>query len=246
MRKIFRVFFVVGFTALFGTGVASAEPILQEVIDSITRAPIFGDSSIDVSTAALGDLSDSYWGITASGATVSTLIVEWAGYATYNKFGIFDRNEPNKKVEIFSGAASEGEQAIISIALDGSIYRNFSPTTANFSGNSFGYYLENRPGDIFYSDTSLNTDEFDHMLAIAGNNLDTVQLPGWSPGVWTDSEYILAFEDLFGGGDKDYNDFVVMVESVNPAPVPEPATMFLIGTGLIGLAGFGRRKLKKK
>jgi len=34
--------------------------------------------------------------------------------------------------------------------------------------------------------------------------------------------------------------------NLNASPVPEPATMFLLGTGLIGLAGFGRKRFRKK
>ena len=50
-----------------------------------------------------------------------------------------------------------------------------------------------------------------------------------------------AFSPDWGGGSRVYD---VYAEST--APVPEPTTMLLLGSGLIGLVGFGRKKFFKR
>jgi len=99
----------------------------------------------------------------------------------------------------------------------------FTPTTP-----TYGYYLKSPDGIFLTQAGNFNTGDpnFQH-FAIFEEDSNT---------------YWIGIEDLLGGGDKDFNDMVV---KITPAAVPEPATLLLVGCGLIGLAGLGRKKFKK-
>ena len=104
--------------------------------------------------------------------------------------------------------------------------------------DAFGFYFSwNNGSNIYYSEDDLNADPSFLAFLGKGNNVDIAGQTGNDANHW-----YAAMEGW--GGNVDFNDIVVQLESVQP--VPEPGTVLLLGIGLIGLAGLGRKKLMKK
>ena len=240
---------LIGVVALMASASAFATPVtlggespdLQSVINSL-----YSNAGTPLSQAPDVNLNQvvesGQFKIEASGGSVSTMVIEVAGNAGTNTFGIYDVTDPSRYLELFSGAGSAGDQAFLSVN-DTFKFSLIGGGSAQFNGSTFGYYLRTAAGQTFYSEASRNGGD-DHMVAFQGDG-DTIKLPNRPAGAWGSSSYIQAWEDVvLGSSDRDYQDMVIYVESVSP--VPEPGTVALLGLAGLGLAFSRRRKSEKK
>ena len=156
-----------------------------------------------------------------AGSIPVAMVVEVAGSASVNTFGIYNIADPSRKIQVFAGADTGGA------------------TTAFVSPYAtFGFYLINPAlGFTWYSDSSLNGGE-NHMVAYQGKGqtLNLGNHPNNPAGsvLWDANSYLLAWEDEdFADSDLDYNDMDVIVSF---QPVPDSyATIGLLGMAMMGL-----------
>lgn len=217
---------------MFGS---SGERSLQQVLDDIT---IGGDSSIVTTQDTILDSGDSWWTIGDEGA--ATIVVEIAGYAGSNRFGLYNKYDKDQFVEVFAGGDRGGTTATITVDGSGRVRIGDDGAWQEMGSSRFGLYLDvPTTGHTYYSDTSLNPDGVDHMRAYQGQN-DWIGIGGTAL-LWDPDSIVFGWDDLYGGGDRDYQDFVVMVQDIYPS-APVPGAAFL---GVLGLAAAGC-KLRKR
>lgn len=141
---------------------------------------------------------------------------EYDGYVDFVEF--FD-------IELAGYGDTWGNPIDIFLDFDGTpggSYKQVASYPVGTSGNPFTLTLDIKNNDLLYNGTDVG-------------DLSNVILQDF---VGYDSFYV-------GYGCHFTHDSTTINVSASSAPVPEPATMLLLGTGLLGHAGVGRKKFKK-
>ena len=100
-------------------------------------------------------------------------------------------------------------------------------------GEEFGLYIKNRDG-TFYSQQSWNSDGKVHARVFSVT-------AGAKSGA-----YVVAFEDLWDLGDRDYNDVVVELTGEGLELIPEFATIAIPVASILGLLFFFNHRKRRK
>ncbi len=205
------------------------------------------DSSGNAFLSATNDQSHAaYWSEADGQSSASYLISMVSGSGV---LGIYSIGNPG--VEHTFDLGGIDKQATFSIATTGGSGFNAGDLIVDGStlvpsfGSLFGFFFDADGSDAttndrFYTQDSENGGDaraLSYQLE-SGSSVDVAGFPGTATGLGSD-DWILAFESSATFDQNDYLDGVFLIKDME---VPAPATLALMGLGLLGLAYSNKRK----
>jgi hypothetical protein len=238
MNGFGRVSLLVGISAAL-----SAASFAQVIPSGILKDANTGEKSVEQLLAAYGlnadvessQLADQMFQ-QGGGSNTYTFNSLWseAGLAGQHRIGVVNPSDTSSVQWILGNVNKDGNQVT---SWEGTL------------DGPFGLVMDNGIGDMFYSQSTLNSDDVlmsdDPML----NGFDQKNHVATLQNQNDPNEMIFSWEDLHNpgeiakGGYLDYNDFGMTMRAGDCEPVPEPGTMLALS---LGAAAFAARKKKKK
>lgn len=224
---------------------------LQSTFTSIGATSI--DVDTDQSSAAI--FRPTGFGVSA-GSYVAN--VTWETSIAPFEIGLYEFGDITNKVTLFGAGAPLGSRVSFTFFTNGNVSVFNADNgdlidSATGFGLEFGLYFDTTSwpsGGVFYTEDSENGGDV-QALIYEGQG-DNVTVPTTTGNLTLNdvAHWYVAWEGLpntgsgpYVQGSFDFNDAVVMLESVTPVPEPETYAMLLAGLGLMAFVARRRRKL---
>jgi PEP-CTERM motif-containing protein len=206
---------------------------LQQILDGL----IVSGPTIDADQSENVEL----WQNTSAPLT-ATIAADMTSKQEKIKFGMFDGSDSANQAFLLSDqfhpSLKPADIATVSFNENGSITirGGLQKHEDGFDG-PFGFFVKDSVSHaqpvFLFTDANLNADGT-RVKVFQGNNQTMIKLPGQRPGLFLDSEFLIAFETGNGASnDHGFNDIVFLISGVLPAP--EPATLALLALSTLGL-----------